>query len=98
MHQWSETYPGEYSTIRTRTGPKCRVRQNAHPRSPLCSVGATVDQSVVPNGIPDICMANTPWGDPRVEKPANDATTQAYDVRRSIHRSEPLESLMTVTG
>src|SRR5436190_13935236 len=41
--------------MRTRTEPKCCVRQYAHPRSPLCSVRVIFDQSVVPNGKPDIC-------------------------------------------
>jgi hypothetical protein len=32
----------------------CRVRQQAAPPMPACSVFATVDQSVVPNGIESI--------------------------------------------
>src|SRR5262249_15012479 len=50
-HQWFATYPGEYSTIRTRTSPNCRVRHTAKPVSPRCSVRSTSDQSVTPNGI-----------------------------------------------
>src|SRR5215467_3197688 len=41
--------------MRTRVAPNCRVRQIATPDSPRCSVGSSVDQSVVPNGISINC-------------------------------------------
>jgi hypothetical protein len=36
--------------------PNWQVRQTAVPVSPRCSVGAIVDQSVVPKGMPFITM------------------------------------------
>ena len=42
--------------MRTRMSPNCRVRQNAEPDSPLCAVGATCDQSVVPKGMSEMRM------------------------------------------
>src|SRR5215204_7751294 len=50
-HQWSARYPAEYSTIRTRTAPKWRVRQRAVPDSPACSVASIVSHAVMPNGM-----------------------------------------------
>src|ERR1035437_570472 len=38
--------------------PKLPVRQCEVPRSPLCSVGSIFDQSVVTNGISDICIVD----------------------------------------
>src|SRR5512138_1095818 len=43
--------------MRTRTAPNWRVRHRAVPLSPACSVASIVLQSVVPNGMSDICMA-----------------------------------------
>src|SRR5580765_8821608 len=42
--------------MRTRIPPKTRVRQNAMPRSPRCSVRSTCAQSVVPKGMADMSM------------------------------------------
>ena len=50
-HQWSDTYPGVHSTVRTRMSPNCRVLQIAIPASPGCSIGAMSSHSVMTNGI-----------------------------------------------
>src|SRR5580765_761723 len=44
--------------MRTRTLPKCCVRQWATPVSPGCCVVWMLDQSVVPKGICDSCIAS----------------------------------------
>lgn len=54
LHQWSATYPGVYSTSRTRMSPAWSVRQSAFPDSPGCSVGWIVLQSVVQKGMFEI--------------------------------------------
>jgi hypothetical protein len=56
LHQWSETYPGEYSTIRTRTSPNCWVRQNTLPSSATFSIASISDQSVSTNAGSTIFM------------------------------------------
>lgn len=43
--------------MRTRTAPNWRVRHRAVPLSPACSVASIVLQSVVLNGMSDICIA-----------------------------------------
>ncbi len=42
--------------MRTRMSPNMRVRHHAQPFSPLCSVGWTLVQSVVPKGMLLILM------------------------------------------
>src|SRR5947209_18113310 len=42
--------------MRTRMAPNMRVRQYAMPRVPSWAVRSIADQSVVPNGMPDISM------------------------------------------
>src|SRR5262245_33739166 len=46
--------------MRTRMSPNCRVRHVASPVAPLCVVGATAAQSVMPNGMALMCMAQNP--------------------------------------
>ena len=49
-HQWSATYPGEYSTMRTRMSPNWRVRHSAIPDSPGCRVGSIVAGPIIALG------------------------------------------------
>src|SRR6185369_17795111 len=79
--------------MRTRIVPKCCVRQYAHPRSPLCSVGASCDQSVVPNGMSDICTRDS-FGEKCLTNEANRpaAGPVEREVRRLHRRGRPYHS------
>ena len=101
-HQWSDTYPGVHSTVRTRMSPNCRVLQIAIPASPGCSIGVRSSHFVTTNGISRIFIhCSLRWVRVRVGRcalchprflkswTAGNIPADAHDARRALGHGIP---------